>query len=397
MRESSDKPLALFAVLLAGVWGVLEISWFVVSALLHPYLPGGWWTVAGLGLLIAVPPLVVVRSFAGGSAPSAFKRLWIIRPFWYTVLIGPVLALAGALGFLGGLLVSTPHTGGRLALAVVGVSLATVALLGYYGTRQLRVRSFEARLAGLPHSFKGMRIVQLSDLHVGPHTSRKFLRRIADAVRNAKPDLLVFTGDQVDDYPEDLIPFRDAFGDLTAPHGVIAIAGNHDVYAGWTNVRRGMEEMGMKVLVNEAIPLKRGDEQLWIAATGDPAGSQWPRGGGGAAAPDVARTLAEIPPGAVTLALAHNPVLWPALAARGVQLTLSGHTHHGQFSIPSLGWSIASVFLEHAMGIHRRGQSLLYINPGTNYWGIPLRVGSLPEVTVVTLARATAESEMVEQ
>jgi predicted MPP superfamily phosphohydrolase len=101
----------------------------------------------------------------------------------------------------------------------------------------------------------------------------------------------------------------------------------------------------------------------------------------------VEATLAGIPPGAVVVALAHNPILWPALAERGVALTLSGHTHHGQLSVPHLSWSLASVFLEHAMGGYQASGSLLYINPGTNYWGLPFRIGALPEVTVIELRR----------
>jgi predicted MPP superfamily phosphohydrolase len=88
------------------------------------------------------------------------------------------------------------------------------------------------------------------------------------------------------------------------------------------------------------------------------------------------------------VALAHNPALWPGLAERGVELTLSGHTHYGQLAIPRLGWSVASLFLEHAMGIYRSGRALLYINPGTNFWGVPLRIGTPPEVTVVTIRAA---------
>ena len=87
------------------------------------------------------------------------------------------------------------------------------------------------------------------------------------------------------------------------------------------------------------------------------------------------------------IAFAHNPALWPALAARGVALTLSGHTHWGQFALPKLGWSLASPFLEHAMGAHTAQDSLLYISPGTGYWGIPFRLGAPPEVTLVTLRR----------
>ena len=88
------------------------------------------------------------------------------------------------------------------------------------------------------------------------------------------------------------------------------------------------------------------------------------------------------------LALAHNPALWPALAQRGVTLTLSGHTHWGQLALPKLGWSMASPFLEHAMGGHEKGNSLLYINPGTGYWGIPFRLGAWSEITQVTLRSA---------
>jgi predicted MPP superfamily phosphohydrolase len=78
------------------------------------------------------------------------------------------------------------------------------------------------------------------------------------------------------------------------------------------------------------------------------------------------------------------------LADRGVELTLSGHTHYGQMAIPRLGWSLASPFVEHAMGRHRQGGSELYINPGTNYWGIPFRLGTPAEVTVLTLRRGSA-------
>src|SRR4029079_18653797 len=94
--------------------------------------------------------------------------------------------------------------------------------------------------------------------------------------------------------------------------------------------------------------------------------------------------------------LAHNPALWPALAARGVALTLSGHTHWGQFALPRLGWSLASPFLRHAMGAHHEREALLYINPGTGYWGIPFRLGALPEVTLVTLRRGEAAGAHVQ-
>jgi hypothetical protein len=118
-----------------------------------------------------------------------------------------------------------------------------------------------------------------------------------------------------------------------------------------------------------------------VVGTGDPAG------GRGEAGPDLEQAFARVAPGSFVLALAHNPALWPALLARGVPFTLSGHTHWGQFAIPRWDWCLASPFLTLAMGAHARGGSLLYISPGSNYWGLPFRLGTPAEVSVITLRR----------
>ena len=141
------------------------------------------------------------------------------------------------------------------------------------------------------------------------------------------------------------------------------------------------------VLVNRAVKLTHNGAEFWLAGTGDPAGGQFVRGQE-TGAPDIPRTLADVPRGVFCVTLAHNPALFPALAERGVAVVLSGHTHYGQFSIPSRNWSLASLFLEYAMGTYERNGSLLYISPGTNFWGIPFRIGALPEVTIVTLKAA---------
>jgi predicted MPP superfamily phosphohydrolase len=367
-------------VLMNAAW------WLVLGPLLAPIVPGGWIGILAAALLLLLPLAVVVRGFRVGWYPSARTRVWLIRPFVYGQLFLPLLAGAGLVGLVAGWPLGAAARSGRWAVAVAGVVLLLVAAWGWAGTRRLVVRRLELALEALPPGLEGLRIVQLADLHVGPHTSRRHLERIARAVRAAEPDLIALTGDQVDDYARDMEVYAAALGHLTAPLGVFAIPGNHDIIAGWDAVRRATERLGIRVLVNEALPVARDGARLWIAGTGDPAGRYWRRDGGAAAAPDVERTLAAVPPGEPTLALAHNPALWPALAERGVALTLSGHTHYGQLAIPRIGWSVASIFLEHAMGLHRRGGSVLYISPGTNFWGIPFRIGALPEVTVVTLA-----------
>jgi hypothetical protein len=333
----------------------MAIWWGIIGALLAPVIPGGWLTVVALALVASAPLLRVIAGFTKQHYPSAFERVWIMRPFWYLQIALPVLGVSGVVGTLMGMLFGAPAAGGRWSLVVVFALLVLLAIAGYVGARAVVVKRVESVHPDLPVEFDGVRIAQISDLHVGPHTPPSFLARVREAVTDARADLVAITGDQVDDHAPDVHHFAAAFRSLTAPLGVYAIAGNHDVYAGWRAVRDGLEAMGVRVLVNEALALTRG------------------------ASPD-----------GFTVALAHNPALWPALATRGVQLTLSGHTHYGQFSIPRWRWSLASPFLAHAMGGHQAGDSLLYINPGTNYWGLPLRIGAWPEVTVITLRRGVA-------
>ncbi len=387
--DSTRLPLRPIVTFLT-VW--LGGSWLIVGGWLSPLLPGGWVAVAAGMALATIPVLTLLRGFQCLSYPSAATRLLVLRPFWYAMLFMPQLAIFTLVGATLGLPFGAPGAAGRFALGV-GATLATIAsLIGFAGTRRLIVKRLDVHMPRLPAAFDGLRVVQISDLHVGPHTSQAFLERVAQTVQTENPDLIVVTGDQVDDFEQDVQLFAEAFGDLCAPLGVFAVAGNHDVYAGWDAVRQGLSDAGLIVLVNEAVSVTRGGRRFWVAGTGDPAGKSWPRGAGPGAAPDIDRTLADIPPGEAILVLAHNPALWPALAARGVDLTLSGHTHYGQLAIPSRGWSMASLFLKLAMGSHRQGRSLLYINPGTNFWGIPFRIGTPPEVTVLTL-RAGEEGE----
>jgi predicted MPP superfamily phosphohydrolase len=278
---------------------------------------------------------------------------------------------------------------GRLAVLYGVPFMVFLGLWGYVGSKRLVVKHLTVNLPALPAALDGLRIAQLSDLHVGPHTSPSHLRRATEETKRAEPHIIAFTGDQVDDYPRDMEVFAKYFGDLRAPLGVHAITGNHDVYAGWHLVKPRLEAMGANVLVNRAVPLTHNGATFYLGGTGDPAGHQMARflPDGESAAPDIGKTLAAIPKGAFHIVLAHNPALFGALAERGVPLTLSGHTHYGQLAIPFLNWCMASPFLRFAMGSHTVNDSLLYINPGTNFWGIPFRVGTPPEVTVLTLRR----------
>jgi predicted MPP superfamily phosphohydrolase len=367
-------------------------AWGTIALLAAGAFPGALAVALALAVYCTLPLVLFIRWRGWPFYPSGAFRLIVVRPVLYGNLLLPLVAAAGAIGLLAGAPFGQAIVFGRFAALVVLAAMAVLLFAGYVGSHRLVVRQVDAYVPGLSPSFDGLRIAQLSDLHVGPHSSRGFLDRVARATGDLAPDIIAVTGDLVDDRAEDVAVYARVFGSLEAPHGVFVIPGNHDVYAGWEAVERQLRERGLgTVLVNEARIIRRGSDEIAIVGTGDPAGG-WR--GDSLAAPDIDRTLAGVPTSATVIAFAHNPALWPALAARGVALTLSGHTHWGQFALPQLGWSLASPFLELAMGAHVRDGALLYISPGTGYWGIPFRIGARPEITLVTLRRVEAEARV---
>jgi uncharacterized protein len=394
-RRSPGPRTALARAQRTALTVVLSIfigSWVIVGVLLAP-VAGGWRTMAAAAFLLTLVPLgVLIRGRGRGHYPGAAMRLLVFRPMWYTQLLLIFSAIGGLAGALGGAPFGHAGAGGRYAIGAVAIIYILFALGGYAGSRTIVVRPLAATLPTLPAALDGLRIALICDTHIGPHTSRARMVRVADAVRASKPDLIAVAGDLIDDFAPDVELYAAAFGDLTAPLGVYIIAGNHEVYAGWDEVLPRLRTLAHTTLVNESRMLEYRGARLAIAGTGDPAAGH--RTGPGVPAPDIPATLAGIPSDVFTIVLAHNPALWPPLAAAGVALTLSGHTHWGQFSINRAGWSLANPFLELAMGAYRRGDSLLYVSPGTNYWGIPFRIGARAEVSVLTLSRG-AEPALV--
>jgi predicted MPP superfamily phosphohydrolase len=376
---------ASIATIVARLVGYLLLAWATLAVLAAGLFPGAAAAVVAVALYTTVPLIAFVRWRGWPFYPGRGFRLLVVRPFWYTQLMLPLVSAAGLLGLLAGAPFGHALLVGRIAAATMLGIAAVILAAGYLGARRLVIRDVDVRVPGLAPEFEGLRIAQLSDLHVGPHTSRRFLQRVVEATQALAPDVIAITGDLIDDRAEDVAVYARALRRLEAPLGVYMIPGNHDVYAGWDEVERALRAAQLgTVLVNEVELLHRGSGTIAIVGTGDPAGGAR---GSSRVAPDVERAMARVPRSATVIAFAHNPALWPALAERGAALTLSGHTHWGQLALPKLGWSLASPFLEHAMGAHMDQDALLYISPGTGYWGIPFRLGANPEVTLVTLHR----------
>lgn len=389
MSDGRQRPFRIPASALAKVAIYFIACWSVIT-LLAAHSKTATIAVLAFALYTTIPLFVFLRWGGWPFYPRKAFRLFVLRVFWYTQLLLPLVAATGLIGLLGGAIFGHALAAGRIAAASAAVVLGVIIAIGYIGSRALVVRDVVAELPDLPADFDGFRIAQLTDLHLGPHLPRSRFERIADEMEKLRPDIIVVTGDIVDDRAEDLEVYAKILGRMTATSGVYLIAGNHDVYAGWPAVEKRLRRGDLgTLLVNESREIRRGNTTIAIVGTGDPAGRGFPDSG---VAPDIDRALRDVAPGRFVIALAHNPALFPALAERNVGLTLSGHTHWGQVALPAAGWSMASMFLEDAMGLITRNRSLLYISPGTGYWGIPFRIGATGEITHLTLRRGPSAS-----
>jgi len=233
----------------------------------------------------------------------------------------------------------------------------------------------------LPAAFQGFRIVQLSDMHVGPLLRRAFVEEVVAATNALEPDLVAVTGDLVDGSVEELRDALAPMSGLRAPHGVVFSTGNHEYYMGvgpWLDHLRGL---GMRVLRNERVEVSRGDAAIDVAGIDDASARRF---GGGHGA-DLDAALRGRDPGRPVVLLAHQPKQVADARRLGVDLQLSGHTHDGQLF--PFRWLVRLSFPRLA-GLYRVGDSLLYVSRGTGTWGPPLRFLAPPEVTLFTLVPA---------
>jgi hypothetical protein len=260
--------------------------------------------------------------------------------------------------------------------AVSVLSLAAVALGAIVALRGPGVEELEVRVPGLHPDLHGFRIVQISDLHVGRSIRRGYVERTVERARSLAPDLVALTGDMVDGPVERLAPHVAPLARLVEGGRAFFVLGNHDCYSGPDAWIAHWREMGVRVLLNEHAMLGKGAASVLVGGVVDPAYR--------ARRPQI--SLEESPRADFRLLLAHNPKLAPLGARAGFDLQLSGHTHGGQF----FPWTLAVrlVHAPHVAGLSREGSMWVYVSAGTGSWGPPVRFGTSPEITVVTLVSA---------
>ncbi|HEX7054877.1 MAG TPA: metallophosphoesterase [Burkholderiales bacterium] len=261
------------------------------------------------------------------------------------------------------------------APAVLGGSLLAMALGAASALRGPRVVRVEVALPDLHPHLEGFRIVQISDLHVGRTIRRAYVERTVAKARELAPDLVALTGDMVDGPVERLArhvePLRALAGETS-----FFVLGNHDCYSGAERWSEHFRNLGMKVLLNEHVVVRRRAARLLVGGVVDPAYRR--------VAPHI--SLEGAADADLRLLLAHNPRLAPLGARAGFDLQLSGHTHAGQF----FPWTLAVrlVHAPHVAGLSREGAMQVYVSAGTGTWGPPVRFGTSPELTLLVLRRA---------
>lgn len=290
-----------------------------------------------------------------------------------------------------------PHAGdlkdpGRRALwsspgeaVALGAACAGAGVGLWQARGPFEITQTEIVLENLPASFDGYRIVQVSDIHVGPTIKRGFVERIVERINELEADLVAVTGDLVDGSLDYLSEEVAALGAVNSKDGAFFVTGNHEYYSGASQWVRYLESIGISPLMNEHRVIQRGADALIVAGVTDYSAHRYEE----SHRSDVERALRGVHPQQCKLLLAHQPRSVFDAAKAGVDLQISGHTHNGQMFPFNFFVAMAQPYMKGlARVVESKRPMWIYVHRGTGYWGPPNRLGIAPEVAVLTLRSA---------
>ncbi|HEY2721046.1 MAG TPA: metallophosphoesterase [Chitinophagaceae bacterium] len=297
---------------------------------------------------------------------------------------------------------------------LVGGGLFTSLIYGFSNKYRYRIHRVQLAFDNLPAAFRGLKIVQVSDIHSGSFTNKKAVDRGVDMVLKENPDLLLFTGDLVNDKADEMQDYMDVFNRFSAPMGVFSILGNHDYgdYYAWPDKNERFREeekeegkhlwtplqkanldklknihaqLGWKLLLDEHVVLERGGDQIALIGVQNwSSKARFPKYG------DLRKAYAGSEHYPFKILMSHDPSHWDAQVRteyKDIDLMLAGHTHGMQFGveIPGFKWSPVQYVYKEWAGLYEEDKQKLYVNRGYGFIGYPGRVGILPEITVIEL------------
>lgn len=268
------------------------------------------------------------------------------------------------------------------------------------GAYKYRVHKVKINFPNLPGEFHGFKIVQISDMHTGSFMSNSPVKTAFEIVMNQKADMILFTGDLVNNVADETKDFIEEYKTLKAPYGVYSVLGNHDYgdYVSWDSqtakhenletLKKIQADAGWKLLMNEHVVLEKGEGKIALLGIENWSNSsRFPKKG---KMPEAHKGTETIP---FKILMSHDPSHWDAQVLKeykDIDLTLSGHTHGMQFGIeiPGFKWSPVQYLYKQWAGLYKQDNQYLYVNRGLGFLGYPGRLGIWPEITVIELNRA---------
>jgi len=266
-----------------------------------------------------------------------------------------------------------------LAVTAGAVAVGTAGTGAYFANSPPVVRRVPVTLAGLDPSLDGLRIVTFSDGHLSATYGGRRFERLVELVNEQRPDVVAIVGDLVDGDVSELREEAAPLADLVSDQGVFFVTGNHEYFVDTDAWLRHLPTLGVDVLRNERVAIRRGSASFDLAGIDDRTAASSGLPGHGA---DLDAALDGRDDETPVVLLAHQPYMVEQARAAGVDLQLSGHTHGGQL------WPfdyVISLDQPSVEGLSRYGDTQLYVTSGAGYWGPPMRVGARPEITVVEL------------
>jgi predicted MPP superfamily phosphohydrolase len=375
--------MSLFLLVIFGCYSAIHVYAFLKVKAAYPFGP-----ILGilLGIFMAVmtvaPILVRILERHGYDLPA--KVLSYVGYFWMGALflfffLSLCVDLYRLATYGSGMVLQkkleaylpTARTAFLVPLAVALV----LSLYGFYNALNIRPEHLTVRTLKIPESIGRLRIVQISDVHLGLIVQDRRLKKILSVIRQADPDILVSTGDLVDGQIDSLSRLADIFREVNPKYGKFAIPGNHEYYAGFPQALEITRRAGFTMLRNEAVTVAG---LVNLAGMDDPTGRHF----GMSRGPSEETLLSGLPAGKYTILLKHQPRVRESSLGR-YDLQLSGHTHNGQIFPFKI---FVRLFFSHITGWYRLpGGSNLYVSRGTGTWGPPMRLLASPEVTIIDL------------
>lgn len=286
----------------------------------------------------------------------------------------------------------------EVALALAGVLFLIVLFGMTKGKHFYKVRKETIYFPDLPEAFDGFTITQLSDIHSGSFSDASGVQKGLDLVDAQKSDLLLFTGDLVNNMATEMDPWIGGFTQLKAPYGKFSVLGNHDYgdYIRWESkeaqaanldrLKAVHGEMGFNLLLNESVTISKQGQSISLIGV-----ENWGKGGFHKYG-DLKRATANVPDNSFKVLMSHDPSHWDEVTVdhhQHVHLTLAGHTHGMQFGIELFGfkWSPIKYVYKQWAGLYEQQGKYLYVNRGFGFLGLKGRIGMWPEIAVLTLKK----------